>query len=62
MKTVELYTDGACSKNPGPGGWAAVLIYNGIKKEVCGYYKDGKRDRHGTWRKGRWGPAWRPVR
>jgi len=45
MKTVELYTDGACSKNPGPGGWAAVLIYNGIKKEICGYYKDTTNNR-----------------
>ena len=31
-ETVEIYTDGACSGNPGPGGWAAVLLYKGIKK------------------------------
>ena len=31
MKKIDLYTDGACSGNPGPGGWGAVLIYNGIK-------------------------------
>ena len=37
MKTVEVYTDGACSRNPGPGGWAAILIYNGIEKEIYGY-------------------------
>lgn len=32
MKKVEIYTDGACSGNPGPGGWGAVLIYNGREK------------------------------
>ncbi len=36
MKKVILYTDGACSGNPGPGGYAAILIYNGIEKEVSG--------------------------
>lgn len=36
MKTVEIYTDGACLGNPGPGGWAAVLIYNGHEKEIFG--------------------------
>lgn len=36
MKKVEIYTDGACSGNPGPGGWGAVLIYNGIEKELSG--------------------------
>ena len=36
MKTVTLYTDGACSGNPGPGGWGAILEYNGIEKELCG--------------------------
>lgn len=34
MKEVIIYTDGACSGNPGPGGWGAILIYNGIKKEL----------------------------
>lgn len=37
MKNIVIYTDGACSYNPGPGGWAAVLIYNGIEKEISGY-------------------------
>ena len=32
MKRVLLYTDGACSGNPGPGGWGAILIYGEIKK------------------------------
>ncbi len=36
MKQVTLYTDGACSGNPGPGGWAAILIYNGREKELSG--------------------------
>lgn len=33
---VEIYTDGACSGNPGPGGWAAVLLFNGKEKEIYG--------------------------
>ena len=36
MKTVELYTDGACSGNPGPGGWGAILRYNGHERELSG--------------------------
>ena len=36
MKTVTIYTDGACSGNPGPGGWGAVLIYAGHKKQLSG--------------------------
>ena len=36
MKQVEVFTDGACSGNPGPGGWGAVLRYNGVEKELCG--------------------------
>lgn len=35
-KTVEIYTDGACSGNPGPGGWGAVLIYGEHQKELSG--------------------------
>lgn len=33
---VELYTDGACSGNPGPGGWGCILRYKGTEKELCG--------------------------
>ena len=33
---VIIYTDGACSGNPGPGGWGAILMYNGNKKEISG--------------------------
>lgn len=36
MKTVTIYTDGACSGNPGPGGWGAILHYNGVSKELSG--------------------------
>ena len=36
MKTVTLYTDGACSGNPGPGGWGAILEYQGREKELSG--------------------------
>ena len=36
MKSVEIYTDGACSGNPGPGGWGAILRYNGREKELSG--------------------------
>ena len=36
MKRVSIYTDGACSGNPGPGGWAAILIYNGREKALSG--------------------------
>ena len=36
MKQVEIFTDGACSGNPGPGGWGAVLRYNGHEKEISG--------------------------
>jgi len=34
--TVEIYTDGACSGNPGPGGWGCVLLYNGHRREMSG--------------------------
>jgi len=33
---VEIFTDGACSGNPGPGGWGALLIYQGVEREICG--------------------------
>ncbi len=35
-KTVEIFTDGACSGNPGPGGWGAILRYNGAERELSG--------------------------
>ena len=36
MKQVDIYTDGACSGNPGPGGWGAILVYNGAEKVLSG--------------------------
>ena len=36
MKKVVTYTDGACSGNPGPGGWGAVLMHGQFKKEISG--------------------------
>ena len=36
MKKVDVFTDGACSGNPGPGGWGAILSYNGVEKEISG--------------------------
>ena len=45
MKQVELYTDGACSGNPGPGGWGAILIFKGIEKELSGGEKSTTNNR-----------------
>ena len=45
MKTVTIYTDGACSGNPGPGGWGAILSYNGIEKELSGGEKQTTNNR-----------------
>ena len=36
MKDVIIYTDGACSGNPGPGGWGTILMYKDAKKEISG--------------------------
>ena len=36
MKEIELYTDGSCSGNPGPGGWGCVLRYSGAERELSG--------------------------
>ena len=45
MKTVTIYTEGACSGNPGPGGWGAILCYNGIEKELSGGEKQTTNNR-----------------
>lgn len=37
LKHIIIYTDGACSCNPGPGGWGAILMYKAIKKEISGF-------------------------
>lgn len=45
MKEVIIYTDGACSGNPGPGGWAGILLYGGKKKEISGGEGDTTNNR-----------------
>ena len=45
MKKVIIYSDGACSGNPGVGGWGAILMYNGHKKECAGYDKQTTNNR-----------------
>lgn len=45
MKYIELFTDGACSGNPGPGGWGVVLRYQGHEKELCGGERDTTNNR-----------------
>ena len=45
MKTVDLYTDGACSGNPGVGGYCAILIYNGVEKVISGFEPDTTNNR-----------------
>ena len=44
-KEVELFTDGACSGNPGPGGWGAILRYKGKEKELSGGENDTTNNR-----------------
>ena len=43
--TVDIFTDGACSGNPGPGGWAAILRWRGTEKELSGYAPDTTNNR-----------------
>lgn len=45
MKHVDIFTDGACSGNPGPGGWGAILRYNGVEKELSGGERDTTNNR-----------------
>ena len=45
MKKVVIYTDGACSGNPGEGGWAAVLKYGEHEKEISGYHPETTNNR-----------------
>jgi len=45
MKHVDIYTDGACSGNPGPGGWGAILVFRGIEKELSGGEADTTNNR-----------------
>lgn len=45
MKHVDIYTDGACRGNPGVGGWGAILVYNGIEKELSGGERETTNNR-----------------
>ena len=45
MKHVDIFTDGACSGNPGPGGWGAILRFNGVEKELSGGEKETTNNR-----------------
>ena len=45
MKEIVIYTDGACSGNPGPGGWGAILEYKGTRKELSGGEKQTTNNR-----------------
>lgn len=45
MKHVDIYTDGACSGNPGPGGYGAVLVYRGLEREIYGAERETTNNR-----------------
>ena len=45
MKHIDIFTDGACSGNPGPGGWGSILRYNGVEKELSGSEKETTNNR-----------------
>jgi ribonuclease HI len=45
MKHVSIYTDGACKGNPGPGGWAALLVYKDAEKEISGHVENTTNNR-----------------
>lgn len=45
MKKVQIYSDGACSGNPGPGGWGTIVVYNGHEKELSGGEKQTTNNR-----------------
>lgn len=45
VSQVSIYTDGACSGNPGPGGWGSILLYNGSRRELSGGDRDTTNNR-----------------
>lgn len=45
IRYVEIFTDGACSGNPGPGGWGVILRYGNREKEICGGQRDTTNNR-----------------
>ena len=44
-QVVEIWTDGGCKPNPGPGGWAAIMVYRGVEKELSGFERDTTNNR-----------------
>ena len=49
MEEVTIYTDGACSGNPGPGGWGSILMCRGAKKEISGRRKKHYKQCYGAY-------------
>ncbi len=45
MKTIDLFTDGACKGNPGPGGWGVIMRYKAHEKEAAGHHPDTTNNR-----------------
>ena len=45
LKKIEIFTDGACIINPGPGGWAAILRYGSFQKKICGFVANTTNNR-----------------
>ncbi len=45
LKKVKIYTDGACSGNPGPGGWGAILVYGEVEKQLSGHDRETTNNR-----------------
>ena len=68
MKKIELFTDAACSGNPGPGGWGAILRYNGIEKEMSGVCKHTTNNQMEIlvtniwWKVGKEGILWKKIK
>ncbi len=44
-QVVDIWTDGGCRPNPGPGGWSAILVFRGVEKELSGYEPDTTNNR-----------------
>ena len=44
-RVVDIWTDGGCKPNPGPGGWSAIMVYRGVEKELSGYEPDTTNNR-----------------
>ena len=44
-RVVDIWTDGGCKPNPGPGGWSAIMVYRGVEKELSGYEPETTNNR-----------------